>query len=99
MDMPQLLLSFLPDFIVKTTQLDMPDGGTRTPFTIPALAPTLPSDHPDHSLCPVRALWIYLERTKADPHRKVCLSYKTEQKFPNFSRMQRSLPEIMSGVD
>ena len=75
-------LSFLPDFIAKTTQLDKPDGGTLTPVTIPALAPTLPSDHSDRSLCPVRALRLYLERTKAGKDslrpRRLFVSYKPD---------------------
>ena len=65
MGMPHILLSFLPDFIVKTTQLNRPDGSTLTPVIIPTLDSTLPSDHPDRSLGHVRALWVHLERTKA----------------------------------
>ena len=56
-------LSFLPDFIAKTQRVDRPETALN-PVSIPALAPSMGPDLPDRTLCPVRALLFYCDRTK-----------------------------------
>ena len=52
-----------PSFLSKN-QLAKEDPDSVSPVVIPALAPTLDRSHkPDRSLCPVRALRYYLDRT------------------------------------
>ena len=55
-------LSYLPGFLAKTVIPDRP-ATALAPVTIPALSPSLGRDLPDRTLCPVRALRFYLERT------------------------------------
>jgi len=57
-------LSFLPGFIAKTQKVDKPETALN-PVTIPSLSSTVGRDLPDRTLCPVRALCFYLDKTKA----------------------------------
>ena len=50
------------DFLAKTVIPDRP-ATALAPVTIPALSPSLGRDLPDRTLCPIRALRFYLERT------------------------------------
>jgi len=71
-------LKFLPDFIAKTQKIDRPDTAL-IPVTIPALAPSMGTDLPDRTLCPVRALLFYVDRTKCSGpgrHKRLFLSIK-----------------------
>ena len=53
-------LKFLPEFVAKNQPLGLPSP----PICIKALTPLLCPDDEDRTLCPVRALKIYIERTK-----------------------------------
>ena len=55
-------LSFAKDFLAKTELPSCPDQSSRT-FVIPALS-QIASERADCTLCPVRAIRIYLDRTK-----------------------------------
>ena len=57
----QVTLSFLPDFRAKNQNA----SELSKPVVIQALAPTLEHDDPDRFLCPVRALRVYLDRTRS----------------------------------
>lgn len=58
-------LRTLPGFVAKNQQSLSGPLGVRS-FTVPALAPTLSPDlSADRGLCPVRALRLYLDRTRA----------------------------------
>ena len=55
-----LSFKFIPEFVAKNQPLGLPSP----PICIKALTPLLCSDDEDRTLCPVRALKIYIERTK-----------------------------------
>jgi len=77
-DKSSATLRFLPDFIAKTQKVDKPETALN-PVTIPALAPSMGPDLPDRSLCPVRALLYYTNRTgcsKPGRHRRLFVSIK-----------------------
>lgn len=57
----QVTLAFLPDFRAKNQNA----SELSKPVVIQALAPALEHDDPDRFLCPVRALKMYLERTRS----------------------------------
>ena len=68
-DKSSATLSFLPGFLAKTQRADRPETALN-PVTIPALSQIIGRDLPDRSLCPVRALLFYTDRTKVcDPDR------------------------------
>ena len=62
-DWSKVSLSPSPCFLSKN-QLAREGPGSVAPVAIPALAPTLDSSLKDRSLCPVRALRYYLDKTK-----------------------------------
>lgn len=59
-----ITLHFDPSFVAKTQKPSDPSTQLTT-VTIPALAPSVEEGLPDRSLCPVRALRYYLDRTAA----------------------------------
>ena len=76
-------LSFLPGFIAKTQKVDRSETALN-PVTVPALSSTVGRDLPDRTLCPVRALLFYLDRTnvRTDPARlkRLFVSFKPGHK-------------------
>jgi hypothetical protein len=76
-------LSFLPEFIAKTQKVNRPETALN-PVTIPALSSLVGRDLPDRTLCPVRVLCFYLDRTKAgvnpDRFKRLFVSFKPGHK-------------------
>ena len=76
-------LSFLPGFIAKTQKVDRPETALN-PVIIPSLSSLVGRDLPDRTLCPVRALCFYLDRTKAgvnqDRFKRLFVSFKPGHK-------------------
>ena len=69
-DKSSATLSFLPGFLAKTQRADKPETALN-PVKIPALSQIIGRDLPDRTLCPVRALLFYTDRTKVcDPSRQ-----------------------------
>ena len=70
-----------PVFLAKN-QLASDGPGSIKPVVIPALAPTLDTDlREDRSLCPVRALRVYLDRTKDSRQGKNLLFVSIRKNF------------------
>ncbi len=59
-----MTLHFDPSFVAKTQKPSDQSTG-MTSVTVPALAPSVEEGLPDRSLCPVRAVRYYLDRTAA----------------------------------
>ena len=77
-DFSQATLDFIPGFMSKTHRADNPSTALD-PVIIPALAPTLSPDLPDVTLCPVRALRLYLRLTshkRLKRHSRLFVAYK-----------------------
>ena len=76
-------LSFLPGFLAKTQKVDRPET-TLKPITLPSLSSTLCEDFPERSLCPVRALLYYTDRTKtrenAQRQKRLFVAFKSGHK-------------------
>jgi len=59
-------LGTLPAFLAKNQRL----GTTRPPVEVPSLSRIVSGDIPDRTLCPVRALKFYIQRTKTPGFRQ-----------------------------
>lgn len=76
----EVILAFIPGFLAK----NQGPAASRPPVTIPSLSGTISYDLPDRTLCPVRALKFYINRTKPPGIRqgreRLFLSYKEGNK-------------------
>ncbi len=77
------MLSFLPGFLAKTQKVDRPETNL-SPVIIPSLSSVVGRDLPDRTLCPVRALLFYTDRTNVgtdtERSKRLFISFKTGHK-------------------
>jgi hypothetical protein len=69
--------------MAKTQKVDSPETALN-PVTIPSVSSLVGRDLPDRTLCTVRALCLYLDRTKAgenpDRFKRLFVSFKPRHK-------------------
>ena len=83
-------VTILPDvfFRSKTQKSNQASAS----WTVPALAPFVCSDDPDHLLCPIRALRWYLDRTQHHPLR----GPRSQLFLPYTDRVSKTTPAMVS---
>lgn len=63
-----MTFTFVPEFVAKTQKPGMP-GTALLPVSVPALSHICSHDLPDRTLCPIRAVRVYLGRIDPIRHR------------------------------